>query len=134
MAGYNHVNLKRDVEDSAPKFNMAPDIEARFASGSLELEKSAMSYQRIAPGKRQPFGHSHKEQEEVYIVVSGSGRAKLDEEIIELEALDAVRVAPETMRGFEAGAEGLAYVVIGAPKKGSLAEDVDGQEMGWWSD
>ena len=74
MARYTHLNLKQDVEDQAPNFGYAPNIEARFAGGSLELENSGVSYQRYAPNFRQPFGHRHKHQEEMYVIVGGSGR------------------------------------------------------------
>jgi quercetin dioxygenase-like cupin family protein len=123
VAGWTRVNLKRDVEDMAPRFGYAPNMEARFAAGPLELERSAVSYQRIAPGFRIPFGHSHKQQEELYVVLSGSGRLRLDDEILELEALDAVRVAPEVVRGFEAGPDGAELLAFGAPGTGSPAED-----------
>ena len=132
MAGYTKMNL-REVEDSAPKFGFAPDIEARFASGDLELEKSGVSYQRLAPGVRHPFGHKQKRQEELYVVVEGSGRIKLDDEIVEVGTLDAVRVAPETVRAFEAGEEGLALVAFGAPNTGPPAADGE-MFPGWWSD
>ena len=75
MAGYTVVNLKREVEDQAPKFGWAPNIEARFAAGPLELENSGVSYQRLAPNFRFPFGHKHKVQEELYVILRGSARA-----------------------------------------------------------
>ena len=87
MARYTLKNLKKEVEDSAKRFGFAPDLEARFAREELELEKSGLTYQRLAPNFRIPFGHRHKEQEEVYVLVSGSGRLKLDEEILELPAM-----------------------------------------------
>ena len=132
--GYTHINLKRDVEDMAPKGGMAPDVEARFATGPLGLDKSGLSYQRLAPGARMPFGHRHEQQEEVYVVLSGGGRAKLDEEIVELQALDALRIAPQTMRGIEAGPEGIEVLAIGAPNRGPVTTDIAEQAMGWWSD
>lgn len=132
--GYTHVNLKRDVEDMAPKGGMAPDVEARFATRTLGLEKSGLSYQRLAPHARMPFGHRHEQQEEVYVVVSGSGRAKLDDEIVELRALDALRISPETMRALEAGDEGIELLAFGAPNRGPASADIAQQEMGWWSD
>jgi mannose-6-phosphate isomerase-like protein (cupin superfamily) len=132
--GFTKVNLKGDVEDSATKFGLAPDMEARFANDDLELEHSGLSYQAVAPGKRQPFGHNQKEQEEVFLIVGGSGRAKLDDEIVEVEELDAIRVSPQTMRALEAGSDGLQFVVIGAPRTGPTADDVDRMEQGWWDD
>ncbi len=88
MAGYTVVNLKQ-VEDSAPRFGLAPSLEARFARDALALERSGLGYQRLAPNFRTPFGHSHREQEEVYVVVGGSGRAKLGDEVVELGSWDA---------------------------------------------
>jgi mannose-6-phosphate isomerase-like protein (cupin superfamily) len=125
------VNLK-DVENSAEKFGLAPDLEARFASGALGLEKSGISYQRLAPGKRHPFGHRHKEQEEVYVVLSGGGRVKVDDEISEVKALDAIRVPPDAARAFEAGPDGIELIAFGAPRSGeSAAADVE-QLPDWW--
>jgi mannose-6-phosphate isomerase-like protein (cupin superfamily) len=130
VAGYKLENLK-DVEDSAPKFGLAPELEARFASAALGLERSGLSYQRLAPNFRIPFGHKHKQQEEVYVVVSGGGRMKLDDEIVELRQWDAVRVAAETTRNFEAGPEGTELIVVGAPATGPG----DGEMTpGWWGD
>jgi mannose-6-phosphate isomerase-like protein (cupin superfamily) len=77
MAGYTKVNLKEDVEDQAPNFGLSPHIEARMARVPLEMEHSGVSYQRLAPNYRLPFAHKHKNQEEVYVLVSGSARAKL---------------------------------------------------------
>jgi mannose-6-phosphate isomerase-like protein (cupin superfamily) len=134
MSAYTHVNLKRDVADMAPQGGMAPDVEARFATGALGLEKSGLSYQRLAPKARMPFGHSHEQQEEVYVVLSGSGRAKLDDEVVDLEPLDALRMEPDTMRNLEAGPEGLEIIAFGAPRTGSEGTDIAAQEMGWWSD
>jgi mannose-6-phosphate isomerase-like protein (cupin superfamily) len=131
MSAYTHLNLKDDVEDSATKFGMAPAMEARFARGPLELEKSGLSYLRLAPGERAPFGHNHKEQEEAYVVVGGAGRIKLDDDILELRRWDALRIAPDTMRNLEAGPEGIELLLFGAPNAGfGDAETVDG----WWTD
>jgi mannose-6-phosphate isomerase-like protein (cupin superfamily) len=127
-------NLKRHLEDVGPNFDGAPELEFRLATEALELESSGLSYQRIPPGYRFPYGHTHKQQEEVYVVVRGSGRMKIDEEIVDLEEWDAVRVAPGTWRGYEAGPEGLEILVIGAPNLGAAQRaDVDG-ERDWWAD
>ena len=80
-------NLKEDLEDLGSNFDGAPDLEFRLATGALELEQSGLGYQRIPPGYRFPYGHTHKEQEEVYVVLRGSGRMKLDDEIVELEGV-----------------------------------------------
>ena len=100
-------NLKEDLEDLGSKFDGAPDLEFRMATGALELKKSGLSYQRVPPNYRFPYGHTHKKQEEVYVVLRGNGRMKLDDEIVELRESDAVRVPPGTWRRTEAGPEGL---------------------------
>ncbi len=130
MPGYTHLNLK-EVEDQAPKFGLSPNLEFRSARVPLQLENSGMSYLRIGPNYRIPFGHHHNVQEEVYVLVSGSARIKLDDEIIELKPFDAVRVAKETMRGFEAGPEGAELIAVGAPNTGPG----DGpMTSDWWTD
>jgi len=125
-------NIKEDLEDVGPNFGGAPDLEFRAATAALELEESGLSYQRVPPGYRFPFGHTHQTQEEVYVVVGGSGRMKLDDEIVALNEWDAVRVPPGTWRGYEAGPEGLEILVIAAPSV-AQREDVDGQRD-WWAD
>ena len=128
------TNIKQDLEDLGSRFDGAPDLEFRAATKALGLEHSALSYQRVPPGYRFPYGHTHMKQEEVYVVLRGSGRMKLDDEIIELEERDAVRVPPGTWRGYEAGPEGLEILVIGAPNLGEARrEDVEGQRD-WWAD
>jgi mannose-6-phosphate isomerase-like protein (cupin superfamily) len=129
MADYTHLNLK-EVEDQAPKFGLS-ELEFRSAKVPLELEHAGISYLRIAPNYRMPFGHNHKTQEEVYVLVSGSLRMKLEEDIIDLKPFDAVRVPKGTMRGFEGGPEGAEVIAIGAPRTGS-GDAVTAQE--WWSD
>jgi len=127
-------NIKGDLEDIGPVFDGPPGLEFRAATKPLELEKGALSYQWLPPGCRFPYGHSHETQEEVYVVVRGSGRMKLDDEIVEFAEWDAVRVPPGTWRGYEAGPEGLELLVTGAPNLGDDPRgDVDGQR-GWWSD
>jgi mannose-6-phosphate isomerase-like protein (cupin superfamily) len=127
-------NIKGDLEDVGSRFDGAPDLEFRLATAALELERSGLSYQRVPPGYRFPYGHTHKQQEEVYVVVRGRGRMKVDDEIVDLEQWDAVRVAPGAWRGYEAGPEGLEMLVIGAPNLGeNPREDVVGQRD-WWAD
>lgn len=131
---FTRKNLKEDLEDLGSNFDGSPDLEFRLATRDLELEQSGLGYQRIPPNYRFPYGHTHEKQEEVYLVVRGSGRMKLDDEIIDLAQWDAVRVAPGTWRGYEAGSEGLEILVIGAPNLGdSPREDVEGRRA-WWSD
>lgn len=129
MAGYTIVNLK-DVEDQGPNFGLSPDLEARFARVALDAEKIGVTYQRLAPNFRIPFGHNHKTQEEVFIVVSGGMRVKLEDEVVELGPWDAVRVSKETMRGFEAGPDGVEMIALGAPGGPGDAQTV----QNWWSD
>jgi mannose-6-phosphate isomerase-like protein (cupin superfamily) len=127
-------NLRGDVDDVGSNFDGAPDLEFRLATKALELERSGLGFQRIPPGYRFPYGHTHKTQEEVYVVVGGSGRMKLDDEIVELEQWDAVRVSPGTWRGYEAGPDGLEIFVIGAPNLGPDPRgDVEGRRD-WWGD
>jgi mannose-6-phosphate isomerase-like protein (cupin superfamily) len=127
-------NLKGDLEDLGSNFDGAPDLEFRAAGKALGLEHCGLCYQRIPPDYRFPYGHTHKEQEEVYVVVRGSGRMKLDEEIVEVEEWDVVRVPPGTWRGYEGGPRGLEILVFGAPHLGeNPREDVDGRRD-WWTD
>jgi len=130
MAGYTVVKLT-DVEDKAVAFGLSPGLESRFAREPLELENSGLSLFRLAPGFRTPFGHRHATQEEVYVVVEGSLRAKLDDEVIELGEWDAIRVPPETVRCLEGGPEGGRFLAFGAPNTGMG----DARPLpGWWSD
>ena len=115
MADYTKVNLKQDVEDMAVKFGFAPNMEARYARKPLGLENSGVSYFRLAPDFRQPFGHTHAEQEEVYVVISGSARLKAGDDIVELAQYDAIRLPGSTPRGMEAGPEGVEIIAVGAP-------------------
>jgi mannose-6-phosphate isomerase-like protein (cupin superfamily) len=112
---YTLLNLKTDVEDMAPRFQMGDGIEAHFARKALELEKSGIAYFKLGPDYVLPFGHRHDEQEEIYLVVSGSARVKLDDEDLELKALDAVRIPAGVTRGFAAGPEGAELIAFGAP-------------------
>jgi len=130
MADYTLVNLKA-VEDMAPKFGYAPNLESRFARGALELQNSGLSYFKVAPHYRIPFGHRHDEQEEVYLVVNGSARLKIEEDIVHLREWDAVRVPPGATRGLEAGADGAEVVAFGAPN----TQNRDAEMVpDWWTD
>ena len=131
---FTHKNLKEDLEDVGSNFDGAPGLEFRMATKALGLEQSGLTYQRVPPDYRFPYGHTHETQEEIYVVVGGGGRMKVDDEIVELKEWDAVRVPPGTWRGYEAGPEGLEILVIGAPNLGEAPrEDVDGQRD-WWAD
>jgi mannose-6-phosphate isomerase-like protein (cupin superfamily) len=109
---YTIKNLT-ETADSAVKFGFSEMGEAHFATDELDAKQTGFSYQVLKPGKRQAFGHRHDKAEEVYVVLSGSGRVRLDDEIVEISSLDAIRVAPSIMRAFEAGDEGLEYVAFG---------------------
>jgi mannose-6-phosphate isomerase-like protein (cupin superfamily) len=127
-------NLKEDLDDVGSNFDGAPDLEFRLAGKALELEQSGLSYQRIPPGYRFPYGHTHKEQEEVYVVVRGNGRMKLDDEVVNVKEWDVVRVPARTWRGYEAGPEGLELLVFGAPHLGqNPRDDVEGRRD-WWAE
>ena len=130
---FTGANIK-DLDDLGSNFNGPPDLEFRAATKALALERGALSYQWVPPGYRFPYGHTHVTQEEVYVVVNGSGWMKLDDEIIEVKQWDAVRVPPGTWRGYEAGPEGLELLVVGAPNLGDDPRgDVDGRRD-WWTD
>jgi mannose-6-phosphate isomerase-like protein (cupin superfamily) len=131
VSGYTKLNLVEDVENSAEKFGMGDVLAAHFVREDLQAEQLGLSLQRLKPNQRMPFGHNHLQQEEVYVVVDGSGRLKLGDDIVEVGRWDAVRVAPEVMRAFEAGSDGLEVVAFGAPATG--LQDAQ-QEMGWWTD
>lgn len=127
-AAYTHKKLT-DVEDSAVDFGIADSQEARFAKNDLDAEQTGVSLQRLKPGKRQAFAHKHDQAEEVYVVLKGSGRVKLDDEILDIEALDAIRVSPGVIRAFEGGPEGIELLAVGPRRDG------DGEILqGWWAD
>ncbi len=127
-------NLKEDPEDLGSNFDGPPGLEFRAATKLLGLERSGLTYQRVPPDYRFPYGHTHKRQEEVYVVVGGGGRMAVDDEVVELKRWDAVRVPPGSWRGYEAGPDGLELLVIGAPNLGdSPRDDVEGRRD-WWPD
>lgn len=128
MAAYTKVNLRSDVEDMGPKHGME-GIESHFARTNLELANSGLSLFRLDPGYRAPFGHTHSEQEEVYLIVSGSARVAVGDEVVEAGQWDAVRIAPGELHGMEAGPDGAEIVAFGAPN----TENKDAElEPGWW--
>ena len=124
---YTIKNL-REVEDMAASQGFGEVQEARFANADLDTEQSGISLQKVKPGKRHAFAHRHNEAEEVYVVISGSGRVKLDDEVKEVGELDAIRVAPSVTRAFEAGDEGLELLAFSPRAKGD-AEIV--QDFSW---
>jgi mannose-6-phosphate isomerase-like protein (cupin superfamily) len=130
MAGYTKTNLRADVENQAPKFDMPSEMDARFARRPLEGETLGLSLMQLEPGFRIPFGHKHVTQEEVYVVVRGTGRIKVEDEIVEVGEWDAIRFGKDTMRNVEAGPDGIEYLAFGAGDDPSEAE----MAPGWWSD
>jgi mannose-6-phosphate isomerase-like protein (cupin superfamily) len=127
MAGYTIKNL-RESKDSAAEAGLSDSLEARFAHEDLDSEKSGISYQIVKAGQRQPFAHKHGEMEEIYVVISGGGRVKLDDQVEDLGALDAVRISPSVVRAFEAGDEDLVLLVF-SPRAEGDAEIV--QDFSW---
>jgi mannose-6-phosphate isomerase-like protein (cupin superfamily) len=129
MSGYTRRNL-REVEDSAPKFQMPSEMEARFARTPIEGETLGLSLFTLEPGFRIPFGHKHVTQEEVYVIVRGSGRIRVEDEVVDVGQWDAIRFDKDTMRAVEAGPEGIEYVAFGAGDDPREAE----MDPGFWTD
>jgi mannose-6-phosphate isomerase-like protein (cupin superfamily) len=117
------------VEDAAPRLGIDAWQETRFAGADLDTRRTGFTHHRITPGTRQGFGHRHEREEEIYVVLSGSGRVKLGDDIVDVAPLDALRVDPEVLRSWEGGPEGLELLVFG-PKDEGDAEFV----QGWWTD
>jgi len=124
MPDFTQKNMM-DIEDSAAE--RGPGIEARFARKHLDSAHLGVSYFRYGPSYKPPFGHRHREQEEAYVVVGGSGRMRLDDEVVELSKWDVVRVAPGVGRAFEGGPDGLELIAIGNDRPeggdGEMIED-----------
>ncbi|HEY2868877.1 MAG TPA: cupin domain-containing protein [Gaiellales bacterium] len=129
MSGYTKTNL-RAVENAAPRFGMPSEMRARFARTPIEGETLGLSLFSLEPNFRIPFGHKHESQEEVYVVVSGSGRVKVGDQVVELAQWDAIRFDKDTMRAVEAGPDGIEYVAFGA---GQDAREVE-MAQDWWTD
>jgi mannose-6-phosphate isomerase-like protein (cupin superfamily) len=121
---YTKKNL-RDVEDSAVRFGLSDAQEARFARRDLAAEQTGVTHLIVKPGQREAFAHRHRDAEEVYVVLTGSGRVKLDDEIVDLTGLDAVRVGPGTTRQLEAGPDGLEVLIVGAHVEGDVEQVSD---------
>jgi mannose-6-phosphate isomerase-like protein (cupin superfamily) len=114
---YAKKNL-REVEDSAIKFGLSTTQEARFPRSELGAEQTGFNFLRVKPSQREAFAHRHREAEEIYVVLAGSGRVKLDDELVDLAPLDAVRVSPTVTRSFEAGPDGLDVLIFGPHVEG----------------
>jgi mannose-6-phosphate isomerase-like protein (cupin superfamily) len=103
----------RDVQDMAVQHGLSETQEARFPRADLGAEQTGMNYLIVKPGRREAFAHRHHTAEEIYVVLAGSGRVKLDDELVDLAPLDAVRVSPGVTRRFEAGSDGLEVLIVG---------------------
>jgi mannose-6-phosphate isomerase-like protein (cupin superfamily) len=114
---YAKRNL-RSIEDSAVEHGLSDTQEARFPRSDLEAEQTGVNFLRVKPSRREAFAHRHRVAEEIYVVLSGSGRVKLDDELVELSPLDAVRVSPGVARAFEAGPDGLEVLIFGPHVEG----------------
>ena len=123
-SGWTHLNLDA-VDDAAPANGFGDRWEARVARQALCAEQTGVTHFRLRPGKRSPFSHRHTDAEEVYVILAGSGKVKLDDRIVEVYPRDAIRVAPEVPRAFEAGTKGLEFIAFGAhhPGDGEPVED-----------
>ena len=124
MTDYTQITLD-EVEDQAAKHGFGEFQEARFPRNELDLADSAVGHLKVKPGKRQPFAHKHNQAEEMHFVVAGGGRVRLDDEIVEVAAGDLIRVGPGVTRMFEAGPDGLEYMVF-SPRYEGDAEVVQG--------
>jgi len=130
MSDYTIVNLG-DVENLAPKFQMPEGMDTRFPSRMLGCTTGGIGVEKLPAGVRTPFGHTHSEQEEIYVIAEGSGRIKLDEEIHELSQWDIIRIGPGVMRNLEGGPDGITLIAFGAPHR----EENDGEiTHGWWGE
>ena len=128
MAGYTHKSLT-EVDDAAPGFGFGDMGEVRFAKDELDAERTGITHLKLNPGVRMPFAHKHDEAEEIYVVIAGSGLMKMDDEIVEIVELDAIRISPEIARSFEAGPDGISLLAVGA------RHDNDGEILkDWWTD
>jgi mannose-6-phosphate isomerase-like protein (cupin superfamily) len=124
---YTIKNL-REVEDVAVEGGMSDFLEAHFAHGELDADQTGFSYQVVKAGKRQPFAHKHGEAEEIYVVLSGAGRVKLDDQVEDVSALDAIRIGPSVTRAFEAG-DGDLELLVFSPRAPGDAEIV--RDFSW---
>jgi quercetin dioxygenase-like cupin family protein len=126
----NYKTMKLDdVEDSAPKFGMSETGQARFLRKDLGATGIGLADYKLNPGQRIPFGHSHADSEEIYVVIAGSGRFKLEDELVDVAARDVVYCGPDTMRAWEAGPDGLEILAFGDHVEGDAKGDYE-----WWKD
>lgn len=129
MSDYTKINLKQ-VEDMAPRFGIADAAQTRPARAALGLENVGITHFALSPNFRLPFGHKHVDQEEVYLLVAGTARIKIGDDIVDLEPWDAVRVPGPVMRNLEGGPNGAEIIAFGQSAQG---EDQSTMQPGWWS-
>jgi uncharacterized cupin superfamily protein len=120
---YAQINLA-EIEDVAPANGFADRWQARAARTALGAQETGLTHFRLLAGKRSPFVHRHASAEEIYVILSGTGRLKLDDDFLDVRALDAIRIAPEVTRAFEAGSDGLEFLAFGPHHPGD-GEPVD---------
>jgi mannose-6-phosphate isomerase-like protein (cupin superfamily) len=130
LSEYTVVKVS-DVPDQGPNLGIAPDVEIRFLRNDLNCQDCGVSYMRIGPNFRQPSGHQHKVQEEIYLLISGSARVKAGDDVVELQPWTAIRVPNGTIRSFESGPEGAEFVIVGAPNTGP-GDAIDVEDF--WTD
>jgi quercetin dioxygenase-like cupin family protein len=132
MTEYRHVNLT-ELDDQAHNLGIDPSqFNIRFGRVPLGCEHCGVSHLRFAPGAKA-HGHRHKQQEEIYVLVSGSATMKVGDDVLELQPWSAVRVPPHVMRGIKAGPDGAEVIAVGAPNTG--AGDGDEPDPNWtWED
>lgn len=129
MTDHSKLNLD-DVRDLAPDFGMQATGEARFARQALGAQHIGLAHYRVNPGQRVGFGHRHGESEEIYVVLAGSGRFRVDDDVFDVGPRDVVYCPPPAMRGWEAGPEGMEMLAFGMHPDEADAH----MEPGWWAD
>ncbi len=129
MTDYTKLNLD-DVKDLAPDFGMETLGQARFARQALGAERIGLAHYRVNPGQRAGFGHRHQQSEEIYVMLSGSGRFRVQDDVFDVGPRDVVYCGPGAMRAWEAGPDGLEMLAFGAHAEGEELH----MEQGWWTD
>jgi mannose-6-phosphate isomerase-like protein (cupin superfamily) len=129
MPTYTKLNLT-DVKDLAPEYGMQERVEARFARQALGAQRIGLAHYRVAPGQRLGFGHRHGESEEMYVVLGGSGRFRVGDDVLDVGLRDVVYCPPDAMREWEGGPEGMELLAFGAHSEGEEQH----MEHGWWAD
>ena len=120
MSEYTKINIG-EVEDLAPQYGMDEICQARFARGALGAQQIGMAYYELKPGQRLPFGHRHAEDEEVYLVQSGSGRFKVGDEVFGVGPHDVVFVPPHSMRSWEGSSTPGRYALFSRSSPSKVA-------------